>query len=67
MSATTNLVITRKKGESIVIDGPAEITVSRLRTSDVRILINSRPTTSSVRRELIPNVDLEKLEPYGLC
>lgn len=47
------LVLTRKLGETIVVDGQAVITLMELRSGSVRIGIEAPRETSIVRGELL--------------
>jgi len=47
------LLLTRRKGESIVIDGGIVITVDRLRGASVRLGIEAPPNVRIVRSELL--------------
>lgn len=49
----TTLVLNRRIGERVVIDGPCEVIVDRLRTGDVRLRFHAARSTRIMRAELI--------------
>ncbi len=49
----TTLVLNRRIGERVVVDGPCEVIVDRLRTGDVRLRFRAARSTRIMRAELI--------------
>jgi carbon storage regulator len=47
------LVVTRKPGQSITVDGQAVITLVEMRAGTVRIGVEAPPTTKVLRTELL--------------
>ena len=56
------LVITRKKGESILIGDDIEITVSKLEDGSVKLAINAPKDIRILRKELFEEVKNENKE-----
>ena len=54
------LLLTRRVGESIVIDGGITITVDRLRGRGVRLGIEAPPGTRILRSELLERVQRQQ-------
>jgi carbon storage regulator CsrA len=52
MQDKTRLVLTRRIGETVVIDGPAEITVSDVTRGKVRLAIVADRSTTVDRKEV---------------
>ncbi|MBC2455912.1 carbon storage regulator CsrA [Clostridium beijerinckii] len=53
------LIITRKKGESLMIGDDIEITISRIDDGSVKIGINAPKNISILRKELYEQVEEE--------
>ena len=53
------LIITRKKGESLMIGEDIEITVSRIEDGSVKIGINAPKSINILRKELLEEVKNE--------
>lgn len=53
------LIITRKKGESLMIGDDIEITISKIDDGSVKIGINAPKNISIVRKELYEEVENE--------
>lgn len=60
------LVITRKKGESILIGDDIEITVSKLEDGSVKLAINAPKEMTILRKELFEEVKNENKEAVNL-
>lgn len=56
------LVITRKKGESILIGDDIEITISRIDDGSVKIAIDAPREITILRKELYTEVESENIE-----
>lgn len=56
------LVITRKKGESLLIGDDIEITVTKLEDGSVKLAINAPKEVSILRKELYEKVENENKE-----
>lgn len=56
------LVITRKKGESILIGDNIEITISRIDDGSVKIAIEAPREITILRKELYTEVESENIE-----
>ncbi|MDV4149723.1 carbon storage regulator CsrA [Clostridium sp. AL.422] len=56
------LVITRKKGESILIGDDIEITVSKVEDGSVKLAINAPKEMTILRKELFEEVQNENKE-----
>ena len=53
------LVLSRRQGEKIVIDGRITVVVSQLKGGRVRVAIDAPPEVSILRGELQPRCDEE--------
>jgi len=53
------LVLSRKPGQSITVDGHAVITLVEMRPGSVRIGIEAPPTTKVLRTELLEREEAE--------
>jgi carbon storage regulator len=53
------LVVARKPGQSITVDGQAVITLVEMRSGTVRIGIEAPPTTKVLRTELLEREEAE--------
>lgn len=51
------LVLSRKEGEAIVVDGPAEIVLTEVRGNRVRVGIEAAANVKVLRRELLEEED----------
>lgn len=47
------LVLTRKAGESIIIDGGIKVTIAKIDGNKVRVAIDAPPAVSIMREELL--------------
>lgn len=56
------LVITRKKGESILIGDDIEITVSKVEDGSVKLAINAPKEMTILRKELFEEVENQNKE-----
>lgn len=56
------LVITRKKGESLLIGDDIEITISRIDDGSVKIAIEAPREITILRKELYTEVESENIE-----
>lgn len=55
------LVLTRKKNESIIIDGDIEITITDISEDRVKIGINAPKSVKIFRKELLEEIEDENL------
>ncbi|MGL5066962.1 MAG: carbon storage regulator CsrA [Sarcina sp.] len=60
------LVLTRKKGEGILIGDDIEITVTKLDDGTVKLAINAPKNVSIIRKELVEQVKSENKEAISL-
>lgn len=60
------LVITRKKGESILIGDDIEITISKVEDGSVKLAINAPKEMTILRKELFEEVENENKEAINL-
>lgn len=60
------LVITRKKGESILIGDDIEITISKVEDGSVKLAINAPKEMTILRKELFEEVESENKEAINL-
>lgn len=60
------LVITRKKGESILIGDDIEITVSKVEDGSVKLAINAPKEMTILRKELFEEVESQNKEAVNL-
>ncbi len=49
------LVLKREKNQTIVVDGPCEITIGEIGAHNVKVLIAAPATTKILRGELVPH------------
>ena len=56
------LVITRKKGESLLIGDDIEITITKIDDGSVKIAINAPKEITILRKELYKEVESENIE-----
>lgn len=61
----SNLILTRRMGETIDIDGPAQITVLGVRGNQVRLGIEAAPEVKILRHELKAREDRERVQQEG--
>lgn len=57
------LKLKRKAQESLVVDGPAVITFTRLGRHEVQIVIDAPKTTKILRGELVPHHESKQEQP----
>jgi carbon storage regulator len=60
------LIITRKKGESLMIGDDIEITISKIEDGSVKIGINAPKTISILRKELYEQVKEENKQAMNI-
>jgi len=60
------LVITRKKGESILIGDDIEITVSKIEDGSVKLAIKAPKEMTILRKELFEEVQIENKEASNM-
>lgn len=60
------LIITRKKGESLMIGDDIEITISKIDDSSVKIGINAPKDISILRKELYEEVKAENKQAINV-
>ena len=60
------LVITRKKGESILIGDDIVITISKVEDGSVKLAINAPKEMTILRKELFEEVESENKEAINL-
>lgn len=60
------LVITRKKGESLMIGDDIEITISKIEDGSVKIGINAPKDVTILRKELYEAVENENKEAVNI-
>lgn len=60
------LIITRKKGESLMIGDDIEITISKIDEGAVKIGINAPKNISILRKELYEQVEAENKEAINI-
>ncbi|MDU5105255.1 carbon storage regulator CsrA [Clostridium sp.] len=60
------LVITRKKGESILIGDDIEITVSKVEDGSVKLAINAPKEMTILRKELFEEVENQNKEASNI-
>lgn len=60
------LVITRKKGESILIGDNIEITVSKVEDGSVKLAINAPKEMTILRKELFEEVENQNKEASNI-
>lgn len=60
------LVITRKKGESILIGDDIEITVSKVEDGSVKLAINAPKEMTILRKELFEEVESQNKEASNI-
>lgn len=60
------LVITRKKGESILIGDDIEITVSKIEDGSVKLAIKAPKEMAILRKELFEEVQIENKEASNM-
>lgn len=60
------LVITRKKGESILIGDDIEITISKVEDGSVKLAINAPKEMTILRKELFEEIENENKEAINL-
>ena len=60
------LVITRKKGESILIDDDIEISVSKIEDGSVKLAIKAPKEMTILRKELFEEVENENKEAMNI-
>lgn len=61
-----NLYLTRREGESIVVDGPCRFTVVEIHRSYIRIAVCAPASTNIARQEVLPD-DQQNLRAVDLC
>ena len=60
------LIITRKKGESIMIGDDIEITISKIDDGSVKIGIEAPRNVNILRKELYEEVEKENMEAVNI-
>ena len=60
------LIITRKKGESLMIGDDIEITISKIEDGSVKIGINAPKNVTILRKELYEEVEKENKEAMNI-
>jgi len=60
------LVITRKKGESILIGDDIEITISKIDDGSVKLAINAPREVTILRKELYEEVEKENINSINM-
>ena len=50
------LVLTRKVGQSIIIDGDIVVTIAAIRGNEVKVMIDAPPSINIAREELVKKV-----------
>lgn len=60
------LVITRKKGESVLIGDNIEITISKIDDGSVKLAINAPREISILRKELYEEVEKENINSINM-
>ncbi len=60
------LIITRKKGQSLMIGDDIEITISKIEDGSVKIGINAPKNVTILRKELYEEVEKENKEAMNI-
>lgn len=60
LAGNGNLILTRRPGEKLVVDGPAEITIVAIEGGRVRIAVEAAASTMIARSELMTVEEIQE-------